>query len=333
MLPLPLRILAANNVDKEIWRRFDAFRERTKPDPNVFADTTRIYNEGANIFGLKDFESHQLLDQRAMIRLVHLITALAAWRPTQDIISFDENIYKALLDSDFGNSIPKQVLAHFPAWSLWFDTPYGFHDDTGTDIDWQGFFVTVDGNGDRLNFVFVGDDLDNDGVTCSSVFIHLGDNMSEIKEKINKSYENVSGANEVKNVSDLGSNLSRALSLLIYVCANGLDDNPGALTRSISRPQPVKTKKGWRVFPAQKPAIRKLGVIYEQKLKEANEKFKELSEKAEHSGTKRPHMRRGHWHGYWMGSKKSEQTLDVRWLMPMLVALKNDPEYANNLQP
>ena len=37
------------------------------------------------------------------------------------------------------------------------------------------------------------------------------------------------------------------------------------------------------------------------------------------SGTRRPHVRRGHWHHYWTGPRTGEQTLILKWTAPTMI--------------
>ena len=42
-----------------------------------------------------------------------------------------------------------------------------------------------------------------------------------------------------------------------------------------------------------------------------------------HGGTIRPHMRRAHWHHYWVGPRDGDRRRIVKWLPPIEVATKN----------
>jgi len=41
-------------------------------------------------------------------------------------------------------------------------------------------------------------------------------------------------------------------------------------------------------------------------------------------GTVRPHMRRAHWHHYWIGPKAGPRKLILKWIPPTMVAIKNE---------
>lgn len=42
-----------------------------------------------------------------------------------------------------------------------------------------------------------------------------------------------------------------------------------------------------------------------------------------HGGTVRPHIRRAHWHSFWVGSG-DDKKINVKWLPPIAVNLDDD---------
>jgi hypothetical protein len=90
-----------------------------------------------------------------------------------------------------------------------------------------------------------------------------------------------------------------------------------------------------RLFPADNPRIWKVGYPIGERLKEAKERKPRESETAPH--TKRAHVRRAHWHGYWSGPKKPKPDLPpeelqklrrfgYKWLHPMIVGGGRDED-------
>jgi len=45
--------------------------------------------------------------------------------------------------------------------------------------------------------------------------------------------------------------------------------------------------------------------------------------KQHQGGTKRPHMRRAHWHHYWTGPRDGDRELVLKWLAPTMVSVSN----------
>ena len=51
------------------------------------------------------------------------LAALAAWRYTQGIYEFEENVYKALTQPGFKNNLPVEVIKTLPEWCVYIKTP------------------------------------------------------------------------------------------------------------------------------------------------------------------------------------------------------------------
>jgi hypothetical protein len=45
--------------------------------------------------------------------------------------------------------------------------------------------------------------------------------------------------------------------------------------------------------------------------------------KPHQGGTVRPHIRRAHWHHYWVGPKDGPRELVLKWIPPLIIASKN----------
>ena len=134
---------------------------------------------------------------------------------------------------------------------------------------------------------------------------------------------------------DLNAELQKVcplLSLLLYLCAEEPDISghiPGTYPQY---PRPKKTKKGLKLFPPDKPCIWNVGQEQGKKLREAIEK---ASERDPGSGviTRKPHIRKAHWHGYWKGSRKpnpdmssekQERQFFYKWIPPLIIGIKEE---------
>jgi hypothetical protein len=110
------------------------------------------------------------------------------------------------------------------------------------------------------------------------------------------------------------------INLVLYLCAENADlgaDRPG-------RPRPKRTKKGWRMFPPDKPRVWDVGVRIGAALRAAHlagqtEQVTERTESGRQSP--RPHVRRAHWHTYRTGEGRTGSTL--KWLPPIAVKIED----------
>jgi hypothetical protein len=123
------------------------------------------------------------------------------------------------------------------------------------------------------------------------------------------------------------------VSLTLYLCAQAaeLHDAQGQRRRP-TRPQPTKTKHGLRLFPPAQPTMWDVAYRLGAALRRAQQVAQEQQEvptveAAEHTPRQAPraHLRRAHWHTYWVGagSRKDPSTAQaqVRWLPPIPVGL------------
>ena len=125
----------------------------------------------------------------------------------------------------------------------------------------------------------------------------------------------------------LGEGLSlvkKALSLVLYICSDDAeirdrdtpDWEPGF-------PRSKVTKGRERLFPADRNRIVDVGKELGVMLREGATQDKQSVPTGR---TVRPHMRRGHWHGFWTGPRKvnrDQQKLVLKWLPPLFVHGKN----------
>jgi len=102
-----------------------------------------------------------------------------------------------------------------------------------------------------------------------------------------------------------------AIHFLLYLCSDEpeIDDSlePGV---SPSRIRPTKTKKGNQLFAPNKVRTWIVGSKISHIL---------TTETVSADGRKAPHLRRGHWHLYWIGPRNGEQTPIFHWLPPTTV--------------
>ena len=114
----------------------------------------------------------------------------------------------------------------------------------------------------------------------------------------------------------IAESLQPILALVLYICSDEPDivdrDQPD---QTPQRPQPKKTKHGWKLFPPNKPRIWNVG----DQLGEQIRRTPSDHDRTERNSP-RPHLRRAHWHGFWHGPKDGERKFKYKWLPPMVVA-------------
>jgi len=304
----------AGKLYPNAWRQVDEFRQsRGKDLPNW---PSWCYAPMAAFYAIVSADAGVDKLPLSLIGDVANLAALSAWRVTQGIYRFDDVFEKALIDSPITGDLPVEVLFRLPEWAVYIETlDYKFFD-----IPLYGFFAHLeqDSNTHRNELRFL---LDTDAGLIPIVF-HIGNwtVIEAIDRGVSEAAKQLALANlpiafnpEMEIIEQMGLQLRPLLSLILYLCSEKPEYSGGVP----SRPQPKKTKNGWRLFPPDKPKIIHVGKSIGDSLRVASVSENESSDS---SRSLRPHIRRGHWHGYWVGKKsdeKNDRKFVYRWLAPM----------------
>ena len=250
--------------------------------------------------------------------------ALGAWRATQGIYRFDPALYQAIIDTPVDGDLPHDVLYRLPEWCVYVETA----DMIWNDSPLHGFFAHLewDANTGRPELRLLLD-AEKD---LAPIPLHLGPWSLA---------ESISRMNDVATIQAMGAGLGSMpaglggvirtwveplVSLLLYLCSQNAEIGDG--TRAPVTPAPTRTKKGWRMFPPDKPTTWDVGVRLGAALRRAYH-GEATGQGGTHAGP-RPHIRRAHWHGFRTGPMKradgseiaaAERVLSLRWLPPIAV--------------
>lgn len=239
------------------------------------------------------------------------LAALGAWRYTQSIYRFDEELYSALTKTVLKGDLPCEALYNLPEWCVYIETPG--QQWLGNTL--HGFWAHLewDANTGRHELRLL-----LDGEELVPVALHLGRwSLIEAVERFFTESERQSGIVGSDSPTDadmnqkLVENLQPLVSLLLYVCSNGVEysgnSKPGF-------PAPKRIKKGWKLFPAQKPRVWKLGEKTGNTIRASR-----VHPPGDRKGPA-PHIRRAHWHSFWTGPKDGDRKLTVKFIPPVPVA-------------
>ena len=259
------------------------------------------------------------------------LQVIGAWRPTQDILRFDDDFYNMLTKTPVTGKLPVEIIRRIPAWALYFETRSLVVEGGSYD----GFFAGLDQSNDRAQLILRLHFVAMEKMRILSFILPMGDwSVEEAVSRTNEQQRsamkrlNMEMTGEYTRVADQG--LHAALNLLLYVCSYGLDeDRAYEFGSGIRYPQPVRIKRGnWRLFPPPKPVIHKLG----NEIGEEARKYNERTCAPRPHGSPRPHIRRAHWHGYWRGplNDQDNRKFSLKWLPPFMVG--NPGGILGNLQ-
>ena len=261
------------------------------------------------------------------------------WRYSRSIYRFDPDVYRELVETSFSGDIPQEVLLRLPEWSVFVEmqeeSVFGFF----ASLDYASperaellFVFCIEGRLTPFNIRLSSGTIENSFAQTLKEFEALVGDNNELKAD----YTKVLGPNSShvkfdggvdgvrKELTEvLGEDLSlvkKALSLILYICSDEAEiRDRDAPDWEPGYPRPKMTKGQERLFPADRNRIVDVGRELGAMLRDDAAK----SEPCAPTGrTVRPHLRRGHWHGFWTGPRKEnrdQQKFVLKWLPPLFV--------------
>lgn len=321
--PRPLNHLnAASKLYPAAWKQIDELRRDRGVDlPDwpawCFLPLAGWYAIVSADAGVSRLPVHLIPD-------VARLAAIGTWRYSQGIYRFDAEAAGALADTVTHGDMPVEVLMRLPEWCVYIETP----GRQWLNEPLHGFWAHLewDANTHRSELRLL---LDC-GEMLMPQILHLGPwtvteavdrwfseaKRQSVLQKLTMPDETIM----TQGVETLGAAINPLLSMLLYLCSDEPDiGNRDYPEEKPGRPQPKKTKKGWRLFPPKKPRIWQVGETIGAALR------RDLAEPGPDTvRTVRPHLRRAHWHGYWTGPKTGERRFRYKWLPPIVVTGGND---------
>lgn len=253
---------------------------------------------------------------------VSRLSAIGSWRYSQGIYQIDPDLITALSQSTVKGSIPSEVLHRLPEWCVYVETPdqqwfgdtmYGF---------WAHLEWDVTTKRTELRFLL------NCQNNLTPIPLHIGPwTVTEAVDRaVSEATKHALAANitlpsSADAVQQMSASINPLVSILLYLCSEEpeIDDlrQPGIHPE---RAKPKKTKRGWRLFAAEKPRTWLVGSDIGDNLRKA---YSEQPTDTQNR-TVKPHLRRGHWHGFWTGPRDSDRKFIYRWLSPLVVGSQDD---------
>lgn len=284
-------------------------------------------------------------DLRPLGMAIGIVGALAAWRATQGIYRFDPTIFDAVWDTPLTGELPTALLYRLPEWCCYVPVDPARLLVPGLP-QLQGFYVHLewDANTHHTELRFVLDLADDTLVPLPLHVQETGGIAGAFARTLDVSGEQLVRHGEVEYATqlwqqsagtarDLAPYLVPLVSLTLYLCsqASDLQEAQGQARRP-TRPQPTKTKQGPRLFPPDKPTTWTVAYRLGAALRSAQQAAQDQRQEPEaHESPRQPpraHIRRAHWHTYWVGegSRKEPSTAQVRvrWLPPIPVGLPEE---------
>lgn len=231
------------------------------------------------------------------------------WQYSKGIYRFDHALISALRDTDISGDLPWEPLLRLPEPCIYIDLiDYGVEFEEGEPV--YGVFVAleydVNTNIPELRIAFdLADHL------WSAVVILGPWTLAEALRKVAISASRTAGREisyDDDTIKSLSQTLTPIINLCLYLCSEEPDLEPES-KQSRSQRAPAKTPK---LVPAAKAKYINVG-------RQISKSLQSLYVVVP-GAKKRPHMRRGHWHGFWRGPRDGKREFFYKWLPPQIVA-------------
>ena len=260
------------------------------------------------------------------------LAALGAWRYTQGIYRFSPELLDAVKTTDLQGEIPADVLYRLPQWSIYIELP-GF-EFSGVPLVGVFAFLEYNIHHNRPELQITAD-LGDSLLGIPRLWLGEWSVEEALQKAVNNAVNDMRSSNPEHRMLTLADNIKFTtvlndmarqakpiVSLLLYLCSDEPDIEGHVPGVSQQRPAAKKTKKGWRLFPPDKPKIWDAG-------KETSEILRQATTgqpRPDGHASPRPHIRRAHWHGFWTGPRNQtpdgpERRFSYRWLPPIVVGI------------
>jgi hypothetical protein len=265
-----------------------------------------------------------------------LLAALAPWRATQGIYRFDPSTFDAIWKTPVTGDIPTEVLHHLPEWCVYIPTP----EQTWRGAPLYGFFAHLEHNTKlgRTELRFMLDISATPGEQLAMIPIRLG--IGGVAAALEHLFEETARSTRVtmdaraRDLEMLKWDMPPLVSLVLYLCCQSAEITDRQCTSRLPvRPQPVRTKKGPRSFPPDRPTQWQVGYRLGAALRRAVSERGEPSLGGTHASP-RPHIRRAHWHSFWVGKwdEPGARIVMLKWLPPIPVNVQNVEELTTTVR-
>lgn len=321
---LPLHIL--KNVSKkypDAWSYMEHVHQSNGQDgypswPNW------CYAPMAAALAIATQQNKSLFGQLQAVSDAQQIDALAPWRISKEVFIIDESLEQMLFQQADDAAVPAEILMQIPYPCFYVQ----FHHFDFQNRTISGAFVHLeydvknDSSELRILFAFP------DGSTLGfPIHINAGNLENSEHVTVQEAIDTIgteSPLNALRGMMQTENNaikiaLGKVLQVVLYLCAQNAEISP-------NKEQSTVHKRGKKIRDSY-AEIRKwdVGVRIGAAVKASSQPASQSSAHSAHASP-RPHMRRGHWHNFWTGSrsKPDERKLVLKWVAPTFIGDRDE---------
>lgn len=269
------------------------------------------------------------------------LASMYLWRKTKGVYRFAPEIYEELINQPLDCNLQMQSFYRLPEWAVYIETP-GLKGLDGTSVN--GFIAYIDYHVDYadptdkspcLNIMVFTEGEDTPyGILMpftNNTLQEVIDKIIELNEReieAEKEAGRYTGKRKTIQSKELTPFLIKILNLTMYLCS----EEPDILLRPL--PQGNTYKKHKNAIPK---GHRKwdVGIRISKFIKKYKHTYTNNEDETETGRSIRPHIRRAHWHTYWVGPKNEEypkRMAIAKWLPPIPVNIHWQDELPVNIK-
>lgn len=308
----------ANAETKDVYKKMQAWQVKNKPENGIFCPMYEISYQSPRLF----LELSKLKDQRinqmtyASYKYANELQVFGTWRNSLGIYKIDDDIIKSVADSQIPDDTPVNIFERLPEWCVYFDTSALDLSEKDGENEYKivGFWALFD-------LVLIGKTyqrtlklmINVTGADEIAPLIDLPvDSDMSIAQSIKHFYASEPHADPFVSAKHAQSDIEMLkilLSMLLWLCAEEPDISnivgEPIYKDTLRLPKYRVNKKTGAFIPPDRPTFYELGRRLGGEIRQFNEQIGSVDERI--SARKRPHIRRGHWHGVWSGTGQNKQ--------------------------
>lgn len=245
------------------------------------------------------------------------LTACYVWRQNKIIYAYDPAMAALLAEqaeeiSDH-DVLPAALLLHLPYPCIYIKAP-GILEHT------DGFWAWIDydakRNAPELRIQWVLNDLRHSFPQVMHI-IPGGTIEDCFLDTVRATEEYKTAPVDISRPADSSRIILKAIQLILYLVADNaeIEDEPAPVRVADSK------KKNPRIVQdkASEVKAKSVGIRIGNAIRREQFRASAGAKVPATGNTKRPHMRRGHWHHYWTGPKNGDRILKLKWTAPTMI--------------